>query len=278
MDRSIFILGGDLRLYYSALYFEKCGFNVFTHALYGDAGECVSLYEGMKKSDIILLPTPSSSDGENLFAPSYEGKISLSEIATLAGDEKIIFGGRVPEGIFSSKVCDILKRDDFAILNAVPTAEGALEIAMRESIFTISKSRVLIAGFGRIGKISAKLFSAMGASVTVSARKSSDIAMISAMGYKATETCMIGESLSEYDIIINTVPFKIIENDALSRIKKDAVIIDTASLPGGLDIPLANKMGIKAFQALSLPGKVAPKTSGEIICDTVLSILEKREF
>ncbi len=278
MNRSIFILGGDLRLYYSALYFKEYGFNVFTHALFCDAGEKVSLYEGMKKSDIILLPMPSSQDGETLFAPSYEEKISLSEIAKAAGDKKIIFGGRVPEGVFSSKVCDILKRDDFAVLNAVPTAEGALEIAMRESIFTISGSHVLIVGFGRIGKISAKLFSAMGARVTVSARKSSDIAMILAMGYEATETCMIEESLSEYDIIINTVPHKIIENDVLSKIKKDAVIIDTASLPGGLDIPLANKLGIKAFHALSLPGKVAPKTSGKIICDTVLSILEKREF
>lgn len=278
MDRSIFILGGDLRLYYCALYFKERGFRVFTHALCKDVGERVSLYEGIKKSDIILLPVPLSRDGENLFAPSYEEKINLSQIASLAGDKKMIFGGKVPEGIFSGKVYDILLRDDFAILNALPTAEGALEIAMRESTFTVSGSRVLIIGFGRIGKISAKIFSAVGARVTVSARKSSDIAMISAMGYDSAETCKIEEILSKYDIIINTVPHRIISNDALSKIKKDAVIIDTASSPGGLDIALAKDMGIKAFHALSLPGKVAPKTSGEIICNTIMSILEKREF
>ncbi len=275
MNKNIFIIGGDLRISYAAQEFKRQGYSVLGFAL--PAGACPmaeAIEEGMEKSDIVLLPVPVSADKKTLNAPLGREKIYLSSISDAAGDKKIIFGGKVPEGVFSGKVFDYAEREDFAVLNAVITAEGVLEIAMRERECALWGSRVLIVGFGRIGKMCCKMFSGIGASVCASARKSGDIALIKAFGYESYETRKIEDIIADFDIIINTVPQRIITDKALEKVKKGAIIIDTASTPGGVDINAAKALGINALWALSLPGKVAPKTSGDIICDTVLTVLK----
>ena len=59
-------------------------------------------------------------------------------------------------------------------------------------------------------------------------------------------------------------------------LKKGSLLIDLASKPGGVDIEEAGNAGVKTIWALSLPGKVAPISSGEIIARTILNILEER--
>ena len=54
-------------------------------------------------------------------------------------------------------------------------------------------------------------------------------------------------------------------------------MIDLASLPGGVDFSAAQELGLKAVQALSLPGKTAPESAAEIIKQTVYTILEEEE-
>lgn len=272
MKNSVLILGGDLRLLYAADALRKAGFKIES-CVYTES--FTNLYDKIKKADILLLPPPVSSDGESLNAPFCIEKILLSDIEKAAGSEKIIIGGKIPEGVFSGRVIDYIEREDFAILNAVPTAEGALEIAMRESEITISGSKTLVVGFGRIGKMLCKMFSGVGAKVCATARKPEDIALINAMGYDSLKTCDVHKTISDYDIIINTVPCEVIGYKAISRIKMGAVLIDTASKPGGVDMTAANEFGVKVIWALSLPGKVAPKTAGKIICDTVLNIISE---
>jgi len=77
------------------------------------------------------------------------------------------------------------------------------------------------------------------------------------------------------DIIFNTIPSLVIDEDLLRFIKKDAIIIDLASKPGGVDFDKAEEFGIKTIWALSLPGKVAPISSAEYIKKTLFSILEE---
>ena len=62
----------------------------------------------------------------------------------------------------------------------------------------------------------------------------------------------------------------------LNKLRKDTLMIDLASKPGGVDFNIAGKLGLKVIWALSLPGKVAPVSSGEIIAGTVLNILKER--
>ena len=79
----------------------------------------------------------------------------------------------------------------------------------------------------------------------------------------------------KFDIIFNTVPRTVLGEEELKIIGKGTLIIDLASKPGGVDIKAADKMGMSVIWALSLPGKVAPVTSGRIIADTILGYLEK---
>ena len=53
------------------------------------------------------------------------------------------------------RVFDYYAREECMVANAVPTAEGAVQVAMEELPFTLHSARVLILGFGRVGKLTA---------------------------------------------------------------------------------------------------------------------------
>jgi len=160
------------------------------------------------------------------------------------------------------------------VYNAVATAEGALEIAMKTFEGTINGARCLVCGFGRIGKALTSMLRALGADVYTSARKASDLAWIDLSGAKAVRTDELYK-LENFDIIFNTIPAEIFTPVMLAKIAMRAVLIDLASGKGGVDKYAAERLGITYIHALSLPGKATPKTAGEIIKNTIYHILEE---
>jgi dipicolinate synthase subunit A len=158
--------------------------------------------------------------------------------------------------------------------NAVPTAAGAIAVAMNNSDNTINGSKILVCGYGRIGKVLSEMLRGMGADVTISARRKSDFAWISLNGYKSDYTGHFSD-LENYTIIFNTVPSLIFNKELLEKVNHDTLIIDLASKPGGVDFKTAESLGITAIQALALPGKTSPKSAGEIMESTILGILEE---
>ena len=161
------------------------------------------------------------------------------------------------------------------IPNAVPTAEGAIEIAIAETPFTIHGSKSLVLGYGKIGKILSKDLYALGAQTYVEARKYADLAMIEGHGYEPLPLDNLKDHIHEFDIIFNTIPSLILDDEILAKVKKDALIIDLASKPGGIDFDAAKTYGLKVIWALSLPGKIAPVSSGAIIKDTIMNIIKE---
>lgn len=161
--------------------------------------------------------------------------------------------------------------------NAVPTAEGAIEIAISETPITIHGSKCLVLGYGRIGKILSKFLDGMGAQTYVEARKYADLALIESHGCNPLTMKETKMRLDEFDIIFNTVPALILTREDLEKVKKDALIIDLASKPGGVDFTAAKELGIHVIWALSLPGRTAPVTAGIIIKDTITNILSELE-
>ncbi len=276
------IIGGDKRQIYMGLSMIKDGKNAVFYAM----DKCTmvdedysSLEHAVNKCDCVVLPMPLSKDGENLFTPLSDMKIPLDRSLCNIISRKPIFctNSRLLRrtGDYSGAVIyDYLDREELAVLNAVPTAEGAIEIAMRNSPKTISGSSCLVAGYGRIGKVLSKLLYAMGANVTVSARKLNDLTWIRLNGCNAIETNDIAKGAG-YDIIFNTIPSMVFDRDTLSVAAKNALVIDLASAPGGVDFDEAGRMGIKAIHALSLPGKVAPVTAGEIIKKTIYNMVRE---
>ena len=148
---------------------------------------------------------------------------------------------------------------------------------MEETIKTLHSSNILILGFGRIGKTLANMLKGIGANVYCEARKNEDLAWIKTYGYEPITLDNLNENLNKFDIIMNTIPSLILKEKEINCLKKDCLLIDLASSPGGIDIKAAKENKIKTIWALALPGKVAPLTSAEFIRDTIYNILEKNE-
>ena len=276
------VLGGDRRQIALAESLAASGFAVyvcgFDSTEFSPSIKKVSFDELARQCEIVILPLPVTDDGVNVKTEFSEEKIALDDVFAQKMNGKRVFGGMMERLYRTSSLWknirsdDYYMRDDFAIRNAVPTAEGAIEIAMREYPGTISGSRCLVAGFGRVGKTLARMLQGIGAQVTVSARRPSDIAWIESSGYRSAITGRIGAQ-EQYDIIFNTVPAMIFNRKILSELRNCCLLVDLASAPGGVDFEAAEKIGIKAILAPSLPGRVAPKKAGEIIKETVCRMI-----
>lgn len=287
MKKTILAAGGDLRQIYAA---EKLS-RYFTVFLTG-FDNTISVPDGVIKTDIsdlkekcadfLLLPVSVSSDGTTLSTPMGSSEISLRKLTKYIFEEGIVFGGKTDiktEKIFTSanlEVIDYLSREDFCVLNAVPTAEGALQIILEELPVTLFGSDILITGYGRIAKVLARILISLGARVTVCARKYHDISWADINGCSGRHISELKECASECDAVFNTVPEIIFTENILRNMKKECLIIDLASKPGGTDLKAASELGIKTVWALGLPGKAAPVSAGHIIADTVKNILSER--
>ena len=156
--------------------------------------------------------------------------------------------------------------DEIAILNSIPTAEGAIQRAMEELPVTLHGSPVVVVGFGRCGMTLARMLGGIGARVCVVARGAGQRARAYEMGFEAEGIDGLKERVSPRTrAVFNTVPARLLTREVLQAMRRDAVVIDIAQTPGGTDFDAARELGIKAFLELGIPGKVAPKTAGEIL-------------
>ena len=232
---------------------------------------------------VFVLPLPYSMDGENIKAPFFDGTITISELLRAIPPESVLLAGRADARlealaeVYGIKLIDYFKREELMVLNAVPTAEGAIQLALEETPHTLCGSECLVTGYGRIGKILAHMLSGLGAHVSVAARKLGDAATADSFGYRGIQMWKLHDVVDRFDVIFNTVPYMIFDGDMLRRIRRETLLIDLASKPGGVDFDFAAREDIKVIQALSLPGKVAPDTAGDIIKDTILNILDELE-
>lgn len=278
LPNKIAVIGGDLRQLEAAKAFSELGYevSVFGIDVVGDKSEnarfkrASDLKDALYLADCVILPLPYSYDGEKINAPLSTRPITLSELfAHLSRHQKIaagLLGASLPEGF---SVFDYAASETFAIKNARATVEGALAIAIRESAVTLCHAKVLITGYGRIGKMLANALTALGANVTVIARSARDRAWAWGEGLPAYGFRSLDELCPDCDFLFNTVPTEVIGRSALAAFKKDTVLIELASLPGGIDLRAAGEEGIRVITALGLPGKFSPKTAGRIIAECV---------
>lgn len=288
MGTNFAIVGGDLRIIKLAKMLSIDGNKVYIYGLEkaeeldGNKNivKCDKLQEAVKNSDIIIGPIPFSSNGKDINSPFSDIQITIRELMHFINAKLLIAGSITPEVYKLAndeyiEIIDIMKREELAVLNTISTAEGAIQIAIENTNKIIHGSNILILGFGRIGKVLAKKLEGLSANVTCAARKNEDLAWIKTYGYKETNIKLLGENLSEYDVIINTVPNLILTEKNMKYIKDDCLLIDLASNPGGIDKKAAKDRMLKLICALALPGKVAPVTTAEFIKETVYNILRE---
>lgn len=230
---------------------------------------------------VIIGGIPFVSENGFISTPLSKNKTTVNEVIDKIEEKSIFIAGKIPENVKRQleakniKHVDIVEREELMVLNAVPTAEGAIHILIQELPMTLMDSRILIVGYGRIGKILAKMLHAFGTDVWVAARKYADIAWIEAQGLKPVPIHQLARYVSDMDAIVNTAPSLVITREILEKTRSGCFLLDLASKPGGIDFIAAEELGFKVIWSLGLPGKIAPLTAGDIIRRTVYNIIEE---
>ncbi|OGX61737.1 MAG: dipicolinic acid synthetase subunit A [Paenibacillus sp. RIFOXYA1_FULL_44_5] len=247
---------------------------------YGGVTKTFLSPEIMRKIDAVILPPVGTDDNglvESLFTSQ---KINLLEehISSMKHHAKIYTGMAKPYlrklcELYEISLIELFERDDVAIYNSIPTAEGALMMAIQNTDITIHGSNCMVLGMGRTGLTMARTLQGIGANVLIGVRKPEHFARAIEMGFKPFYTDDLVKHVSEINLIFNTIPTMIVTAQVIANIPSRAVIIDLASKPGGTDFRFAEKRGIKALLAPGLPGIVAPKTAGQIIANTVIQLI-----
>ncbi len=280
------IIGGDLRSAYIAQLLIEEEYNVQTVGLelsgIVDAKYQTTLDEALNTADYCILPLPLLDKNGKMMAAFSESRLDVYSIIAKMRREAMLFGGRIPPVVLEHarrcdrEIIDYYQREELQIMNAVPTAEGTVEMIMKQIPTTVSGARILITGFGRTAQALSVLLRAMGANVTVAARKREQQAHARSIGCEAMPVGELANRRLPFEVLINTVPAKIVTPDVIDRVAPGCYIIDIASAPGGVDVGYAMKRNLVVECALSLPGQVAPKSAGNYIKETILNILEER--
>lgn len=277
----IAVVGGDLRSLVVGKRLSEnghecfcAGFGLYTDEIIGMTPE-PDIKCCLCGAQALILPLPTlSGNGKNVFAPLSRTEIPFDALMAETPEGCLVCGGMLP---FTDEThLDYYACEELKIRNAIPTAEGAIGIAFEEMPTTLCGSRTLVLGFGRVGKCLCSRLKALGSNVCVALRKESDRAWAEDMGVSAIGYGSIKEELSRCDAVFNTVPETLLGHDCLVSLKAGSPVIDLASRPGGVDFDEAKALGVRVIWALSLPGKVAPITAGEIIAESILGIFRGR--
>ena len=279
MIERIAVIGGDARQMWLAQALLRSGFRVRCAEVPGMDDEPGGLYDALDGAQAVALPMPALTQDGRIRSERSAG-IDVDAVAQSLTPGAVVFGGglsrvRALLEARGLRVFDYLDDEALTIENAVPSAEGALEIAMRELPVTLCGSRCLVVGYGRIGKALSARLHALHARVTVSARRPADRAAIESAGLRADRTGSYLHDLAQYDCIFNTVPAPILRDEHLRTLRPDCLLIDLASGSGGLaeNAPPA----LHYIHALGLPGRCAPKTAAEALKTMILRTLAEQE-
>lgn len=231
-------------------------------------------------ADALILPTVGTDDNGAVTAVFSDKELVLGDdhVSRLPKHCKVYAGMAKP---YLRQLCarhgiglvELFERDDVAIYNSIPTAEGALMMAIQHTDITIHGSTAMVLGMGRTGLTLARTLQGVGAKVKVGVRRDEQFARAFEMGFEPLYIKDLAAHAANLDLLFNTIPTMIVTAQIIAQMPSRAVIIDLASKPGGTDFRYAERRGIKALLAPGLPGIVAPKTAGRIMADSLSRLI-----
>ncbi|UUZ95681.1 dipicolinate synthase subunit DpsA [Paenibacillus sp. P25] len=221
--------------------------------------------EALESMDAVILPAVGTDDHglvDSIFS-SHELRLTDEHIAALPKHAQVFTGMAKPYlrnlcGKHKVELIELFDRDDVAIYNSIPTAEGAIMLAIQNTDITIHGSETMVLGFGRTGMTLARMLQGMGAHVRVGVNRPDHFARAWEMGLNPFDTQELQTQVAQVDYLFNTIPAMIVTAQIIAGIPHRALIIDIASKPGGTDFRFAEKRGSKpclppVSPALSLP-------------------------
>lgn len=277
---SVALIGGDARFAFLPDMLRRKGFSVRSYGL-GRADDSPCLTRALEDASLVVGPIPLCRKDGMLQMPLHDQSMELSELAIQMRNhsQRLLAGVITPK---SRKIledqgivyADLMDDEAFVSANVVPTVEGAMQLAMERMDMTLEGSHVLVLGYGRIGKLLLKRFSAMGAHVWVCARREESLVQATAMRGVPVAMDELSWALPRMDLILNTVPALLLDETLLGQVNKDTPLMELASAPYGIDMDAARALGLRIYLDSSLPGKVAPRSAAAYILHAVEKNLE----
>lgn len=281
------VFGGDLRQWYVAETLARKGYSVITYAIpilskEKKSDSALSLEEAISRADRLVGPIPLTKDKQTIYSKNVEDDLELSSFCKL-----LRYGQILAAGCLSDAICrkcrdkgvscfDFMKDDSIAIFNSIATAEGAIAEALLRRPENLHGSRCLVLGFGKCGRTLARKLQALSATTTVCARGEAARAVAYTEGFDTINFTKLASAMEQSSYIFNTVPALVCSKDELQSMNKDALLIDIASAPGGVDYRAAKELGKSAYLCLGLPGKYSPKSSADALINALLLYTQKQ--
>lgn len=280
-------VGGDMRQIYMVNELIAKNFSVITYGLNDplldiSCSFAASLAEAIDSSQIIITPIPVSKDGINIISQKAQPDLTIEQLLRHLSSKKTLVGGCLTKEMLKhcakSKInhLDLMDQEEITLYNTIATAEGTIAEAISTSSTNLHGSSCLILGFGRCARTLAEKLKGLCSQVDIAARSPLALAAANAASYGTLSLTTLGDSISHYDYIFNTIPSLVLTRELLIETNPNVVIIDIASAPGGVDFNSAKELNRTAKLCLGLPGKFAPKSSATFLTDYLLTYLGKK--
>ena len=217
-----------------------------------------------------ILPIPVTRDGTHI----SNSDIHLKDFLEKIPDNSLVFCGQqnlIPKDLIADKkIYDYSENETFLLKNAYLTSCGTVKILLQNSEKSFSELKILISGFGRIGKNLTKLLLGLGIGVYIVGHGEKDSFWINQLGSSEFD---FSDQIS-FDFIVNTVPDIVFHEENLSKIECKSGFIELASKPG-VNPKVCKRLEINHIHALGIPGKYYPESSAKIIKESIFNIINK---
>ena len=290
-SQTVAVIGGDERAIYAARILAEKGKKIVLYALeehfMGNCAEfdkvdCKAPYlisEAMENSDILLFPIPFSRDKKTVFTPFSKEPLTVPAVEeALSNSKKKLFvagGGLSGYRLSAHTVFDFLEDGEFLVKNALPSAEGAIGLAILHHRSVLQGCPVAVLGFGRIASLLAEKLSALGADVTVFARREEQRKKAKELSVKAEKLSDFSLFSGDFSIFFNTIPAPFIDSGAVKKMSGNSLYIELASAPYGMDEEAKKHYRGDFLPAPGLPGRYCPEYAGRVIAEVLCSVIRK---
>lgn len=281
------VVGGDARIRYLAENLADKGRSICVYGLSSRSSHqgCInaaSFVEAVTKAAVIVGPVPLMQGEDRISNKSGHEDMTVSRLLDNISTEQLLIAACIPETMKSSLIKkniwfhDYMKDDKIVIFNSIATAEGVIAEAVTSFPANLHDSRALVLGYGKCAKTLANKLKWLTKETVVCVRSEEQSATADAFGLGTMSYQDLADEIGSFQLIFNTVPSVVLDEHVLKNVSPNAMILDIATAPGGVDYEMAKKMGISAKLYPGLPGRYSPRSSGEALAAYVIEKSAKK--
>lgn len=263
----VLFIGGDLRNIEILKYFNKLGYDVdligyekINYFYTKNLSEHISHY------DIIVLPINGIKDNNECTSKFSQNPIYIEDdILQKISKNCLVFTGLITEKLkkLNKNIISLINDEDIKKENGIITSEGVIMDIIQNTDFSIHNSKILVIGFGNVGKPLVKVLESMGSNVFVGVKNKNDI--LNELYFSTKDIEKFIKFVKQSDVIINSAPELTLDKNILEFINPDTYIVDVSSYPYGIDLNHCRNMNKNVTLLPGIPGIIAPKSAGKIL-------------